>query len=171
MVIGFTILIWLSVRADSDAPPIPEKVEDSAGQTLFTGKDVLAGQQVFLKYGLMENGSIWGHGAYLGPDFSAEYLHALSIEASQTIGSRDYGKNVRELTTTEQNAVKVQFQLDQDEPAMVGKGITTGLRNWISWCRKRPRGPVRGSSTSSINPNWTILVRGLVGFDIGPAVP
>jgi nitric oxide reductase large subunit len=42
---------------------------------LFTRGDVLAGQAVFLRNGLMEYGSIFGHGAYLGPDFTADYLH------------------------------------------------------------------------------------------------
>lgn len=110
MVVGFTILIWMSVRTYSDAPPIPETVSSTSGKTMFTGEDILSGQQVFLKYGLMENGSIWGHGAYLGPDFSAEYLHELSIDVSQTIARRDDGKGVRELTTAEQNAVKAQVQ-------------------------------------------------------------
>ena len=110
MVIGFTILIWLSVRTYSDAPPIPERVEDSSGQTLFTRADILAGQQVFLKYGLMENGSIWGHGAYLGPDFSAEYLHTLSIDASETIARRSYGNEVRKLNTSEANVIHAEVE-------------------------------------------------------------
>ena len=42
---------------------------------LFTGKDIIAGQEIFLKNGLMEYGSIFGHGAWLGPDFTADYLH------------------------------------------------------------------------------------------------
>jgi nitric oxide reductase subunit B len=71
MVIGFTVLIWMTATTYRDAPPIPEKVVSIRGETIFTGEDILAGQEVFLKYGLMENGSIWGHGAYLGPDFSA----------------------------------------------------------------------------------------------------
>jgi nitric oxide reductase subunit B len=28
---------------------------------------------VFLKHGLMEHGTLWGHGAYLGPDYTAEH--------------------------------------------------------------------------------------------------
>ena len=46
-------------------------VADPQGKPLFSGADVGDGQAVFLKYGLMANGSIWGHGAYLGPDYSA----------------------------------------------------------------------------------------------------
>ena len=37
------------------------------------------GQAVFLRYGLHDNGSVWGHGAYLGPDFSADYLHQVAL--------------------------------------------------------------------------------------------
>jgi nitric oxide reductase subunit B len=81
MVFGFGVLFTLAHKSYRDAPPIPERVLGSTGETVFTGEDVLAGQQVFLKYGLMENGTIWGHGAYLGPDFSAEYLHTLALEA------------------------------------------------------------------------------------------
>ena len=68
---GFSILIMLSAGSYQKAPPVPEKVVDPSGEIVFSGEDIRAGQQVFLKYGLMENGSLWGHGAYLGPDFSA----------------------------------------------------------------------------------------------------
>jgi nitric oxide reductase subunit B len=84
MVSGFSALGYLAARTYQDAPPIPARVVGPDGATLFTRQDVTAGQQVFLSHGLMENGSIWGHGAYLGPDFAAEYLHtmALGIRAS-----------------------------------------------------------------------------------------
>jgi nitric oxide reductase subunit B len=60
-------LIFMSVQAYRYAPPIPEKVVDTNGKTIFTGQEIERGQEVFLKYGLMQNGSIWGHGSYLGP--------------------------------------------------------------------------------------------------------
>ncbi|HKI31443.1 MAG TPA: hypothetical protein VKA46_06220, partial [Gemmataceae bacterium] len=64
-VIGFAVLGYLALRVYQDHAPIPEKVVSEAGQTVFTGEDILVGQQVFLTYGLMEYGSIYGHGAYL----------------------------------------------------------------------------------------------------------
>ena len=67
MVFGLAILIAITVMGYRLAPPVPGKIVDASGQTLFTGDDIRAGQAVFLKYGLMDNGSIWGHGAYLGP--------------------------------------------------------------------------------------------------------
>ncbi len=83
-------LVMLAIRTYQDAPPIPERVAGPTGDTIFTRADIQAGQQVFLKYGLMENGTIWGHGAYLGPDFSAEYLHTLTEDAQETIANQLY---------------------------------------------------------------------------------
>ena len=75
MLFGFFTLGLLAYRTYTDEPPIPDKVVDSAGNVLFTGQDITAGQEIFLRNGLMEYGSIFGHGAYLGPDFTADYLH------------------------------------------------------------------------------------------------
>ncbi len=105
LVLGFSVLIWMAIRAHRDAPPIPVKIVDPSGELIFTREDILAGQEVFLKYGLMENGTIWGHGAYLGPDFSAEYLHTLAIDASGLLARQNYNRNLSELTSVEQAAV------------------------------------------------------------------
>jgi nitric oxide reductase subunit B len=107
---GFSLLIYLSTRVYRDAPPIPDKVVNEEGVTLFSGKDILEGQSVFLKYGLMENGSIWGHGAYLGPDFSAMYLHTLAVDAAESLSKELYGKEVKQLKPFEQEAVKAEVQ-------------------------------------------------------------
>jgi nitric oxide reductase subunit B len=81
---GFFVMGLLAYRTYASQPPIPERVVDPQGRTVYTGEDVTAGQQVFLKNGLMEYGSIFGHGAYLGPDFTADYLRrsALSVRES-----------------------------------------------------------------------------------------
>jgi nitric oxide reductase subunit B len=73
-VVGFGILGYLAYRAYADHPPVPRATLASDGGVLFTGGDVFRGQLVFEKYGLMEYGTIFGHGAYLGPDFTADYI-------------------------------------------------------------------------------------------------
>ena len=83
---GFLILGMLAYRTYTDEPPIPSRVVDPSGQVLFTGPDVTAGQEVFLRNGLMEYGSIFGHGAYLGPDFTADYLHRAALIAIDHYG-------------------------------------------------------------------------------------
>ena len=45
-----------------------------SGETVFTTADITAGQVLFNRRGLMQYGSIVGHGAYLGPDYTADYL-------------------------------------------------------------------------------------------------
>jgi len=72
--VGFTVLGILAYLVYRDQPPLPTKVVAS-DKILFTRDDVLGGMNVFQRYGLMEYGSVYGHGAYLGPDFTAEYLH------------------------------------------------------------------------------------------------
>ena len=82
ILLGFFVLGLLAYRTYSADPPIPDRVVDPAGQTVFTGDEISNGQRVFLNNGLMEYGSIFGHGAYLGPDYTADYLHraALSVQ-------------------------------------------------------------------------------------------
>jgi nitric oxide reductase subunit B len=69
---GFAVMGLLAYRTYTAEPPIPTRVLTEDGQTVFTGGDVTRGQQVFLRNGFMEYGSIFGHGAYLGPDFTAD---------------------------------------------------------------------------------------------------
>jgi nitric oxide reductase subunit B len=81
MLFGFFVLGLLAYWTYTDQPPIPARVVDGNGTLLFTGGDVTAGQEIFLQNGLMEYGSIFGHGAYLGPDFTADYLHRAALMA------------------------------------------------------------------------------------------
>ena len=83
---GFAVLGFLAYRAYTTDPPIADRVVSEDGRVLFTGDDVTRGQQVFLRNGLMQYGSIFGHGAYLGPDFTADYLHRAA-----EIVTREYG--------------------------------------------------------------------------------
>ncbi len=110
LVIGFTVLIWLAVKSYRDAPPVPDSVASTAGEPLFEGKDIVAGQQVFLKYGLMDNGSVWGHGAYLGPDYSAKYLHTLSVDARLWIAEDRYHRPYESMGGSERDAVDAEAQ-------------------------------------------------------------
>ena len=75
---GFFGLGFLAYRTYQAKPPIPERVVDPRGEIVYTAKDVSRGQKVFLNNGLMEYGSVFGHGAYLGPDYTADYLRRAS---------------------------------------------------------------------------------------------
>src|SRR5215471_8265320 len=100
MLIGFFIMGLLAYYTYTDEPPIPAKVVDPNGTTLFTGKDITAGQEVFLKNGLMEYGSIFGHGAWLGPDFTTDYLHRAAEISIDYYGGSNLDK-ARQQTITD----------------------------------------------------------------------
>ncbi|HVQ96294.1 MAG TPA: cbb3-type cytochrome c oxidase subunit I [Mycobacteriales bacterium] len=72
---GLFVLVLMGFLTYQSSPPIPARVVSDTGAVVFTGADIRSGQDVFLRNGLMEYGSIFGHGAYLGPDFTADYLH------------------------------------------------------------------------------------------------
>jgi nitric oxide reductase subunit B len=96
---GFTVLGFLAYRTYETGPPIADKVMSQDGKVLFTNSDVINGQKLFLHNGLMEYGSIFGHGAYLGPDFTADYLHRAA-----EIATKEYGGSAS--TTAEHQVIK-----------------------------------------------------------------
>jgi nitric oxide reductase subunit B len=73
--VGFAILGYLALRVYEEHAPVPARIVDEAGREIASGEDIMRGQEAFLTYGLMQFGSVYGHGAYLGPDFTADYLH------------------------------------------------------------------------------------------------
>ncbi len=89
LVIGFFIMGVLTFYTYNDEPPVPKVVKDTRGKALFSRADVMAGQGIFLGNGLMEYGSVFGHGAYLGPDFTAEYLHRAALDSIAFYGGSD----------------------------------------------------------------------------------
>ena len=84
--VGFFVLVLMGFLTYQSRPPIPDRVVTASGQEVFTGDDIHAGQDVFLRYGLMEYGSIFGHGAYLGPDYTADYLHRAAERVTDIYG-------------------------------------------------------------------------------------
>src|SRR5215472_11899808 len=112
MAAGFAVLILLTAKAYQNAPPIPDRFVDPAAAVVFTADDVIAGQQVFLKHGLMDNGTIWGHGGYLGPDFSAQSLQILALDLADRIARERLGRGYAELKSDERAAVDGAVALD-----------------------------------------------------------
>jgi len=72
---SFAVLGFFGREIYRMKPPIPERVITSAGTVLFTGQDILDGQNVWQSMGGQQVGSIWGHGAYVAPDWTADWLH------------------------------------------------------------------------------------------------
>jgi len=74
-IIGFLVLGWAGWRIYQEKPPIPTAVVAADSTVIITGDDIQSGQNVWQAMGGMELGSIWGHGAYVAPDWTADWLH------------------------------------------------------------------------------------------------
>ncbi|ADC61875.1 nitric-oxide reductase subunit B [Allochromatium vinosum DSM 180] len=121
MIVGFSLLILLSLKTYEDAPPIPAQAVDPKGAVVFTAEDVAAGQEVFLKYGLMDNGTIWGHGGMLGPDFSAQTLHGLALHHAEHLAQSRFQTAYAALSADERagidGSVAAEFKRNGYDPA------------------------------------------------------
>ncbi len=103
MIFGFFVMGFLAVRTYTDGMPQPKTVVTQNGDEVFSGAEITSGQQIFLRRGLQQYGSIMGHGGYLGPDYTADYLRRASTFALEELtdsGIQDpKGQLVEEMRT------------------------------------------------------------------------
>ena len=103
-VLSFGALGYLGWQIYLTAPPIPAAVVSASGEVLFTGEQVQKGQQVWLAAGGQQQGSVWGHGAYVAPDWSADWLHR-EAEALQDLRAKAIVSDPRALSAAESGAI------------------------------------------------------------------
>ncbi|HEY0825962.1 MAG TPA: nitric-oxide reductase large subunit [Ramlibacter sp.] len=108
-VLSFGALGYLGVQIYQSAPPIPSAVVTTGGQVLFTGEQVQRGQQVWLAAGGQQQGSVWGHGAYVAPDWSADWLHR-EAEALKALRGKTIAADPSALTASQRGAVQAELQ-------------------------------------------------------------
>ena len=97
MVISFLVLGWIGTRIYQEMPPIPDQVVATDGQTMIGVGDITAGQNVWQSLGGMEVGSIWGHGSYVAPDWTADWLHREALFILEHWSQSDFGLAFDEL--------------------------------------------------------------------------
>jgi len=102
---SFAVLGTVGRKMISQAPPIPD-VYSTDGQLLFTGSTITDGQGVWQSIGGQEIGTIWGHGAYVAPDWSADWLHRESNILLDTWAQRDGAVNFAALDAEKQSVLK-----------------------------------------------------------------
>lgn len=112
MVIMFSVLLYYGNEIYHQAPPIPDLVQSADGTQLFTGSEIQRGQNVWQSLGGMQRGSIWGHGSYLAPDWSADWLHREAIawlnQSARARNSQEYA----ELAVVPQEVLKTLLRLE-----------------------------------------------------------
>jgi nitric oxide reductase subunit B len=105
---SFAVLGTVGRKMISQAPPIAD-VYSADGQLLFTGSTITDGQGVWQSIGGQEIGTIWGHGAYVAPDWSADWLHRESNILLDTWAQRESAVSFASLGTEQQAALKARL--------------------------------------------------------------
>ncbi|MGE0582316.1 MAG: nitric-oxide reductase large subunit [Steroidobacteraceae bacterium] len=94
---SFAVLLAVGGEILRVMPPMPEKVVTTAGETVFTRADIEKGRQVWQSIGGQQLGSIWGHGGYVAPDWTADWLHREALAALDIEAARDTNRSYAEL--------------------------------------------------------------------------
>ncbi len=103
---AFAVLGLFGREVYRQAPPIPERVVTESGRTLMTRDDILSGQQVWQTMGGQQVGSIWGHGAYQAPDWTADWLHRELVALLDLWSRRQHGQPYDALGAEQQAALR-----------------------------------------------------------------
>lgn len=111
VIIGsFAVLGYFGYELYQQKPPIPDRVVTSDGMVLFTGQQIRDGQNVWQSIGGQEVGTVWGHGAYVAPDWSADWLHREATWLLDAWAMRDHGRSFAELDPESQAALKERLR-------------------------------------------------------------
>ncbi len=101
---SFGVLLWSGNQIYQKAPPMPERVVSSDGSEVFTRAEIEMGRQVWQSMGGMQLGSIWGHGGYVAPDWSADWLHREIVAVLDQWAQPEFGATGYEQLNNEQKA-------------------------------------------------------------------
>ena len=112
MVISFSVLLYFGREIYRQAPPVPEKVIKPDGTLLFTGQDIKDGQNVWQSLGGQEIGTVWGHGAYQAPDWSADWLHKEAVYILNRLAMQQDGIPYADLSEERKAFLKIALQKD-----------------------------------------------------------
>jgi nitric oxide reductase subunit B len=97
LLISFSVLLWVGTEIHRVMPPLPAKVLSQDGELLYTRADIDTGRQVWQSIGGHQLGSIWGHGSYVAPDWSADWLHREALATLDRDARRHNGVPYEEL--------------------------------------------------------------------------
>lgn len=108
--LSFSALLYMGREIYLAAPPIPAAVVTENGATVFTGDQIKRGQQVWLSAGGQQLGTVWGHGSYVAPDWSADWLHREALQLRDIWAQRDFGKAYKDLPAEQQGELDARLK-------------------------------------------------------------
>ncbi|MCM0613112.1 nitric-oxide reductase large subunit [Marinobacter sediminum] len=121
LALTFALLGYFGTEVYRSAPPIPDQVVSETGESLMTEKTILDGQTAWQSVGGMQLGSIWGHGSYQAPDWTADWLHRELLVWLDIAAGEEFGQRYQELNGQQQNALqydlKTEYRTNTYDPA------------------------------------------------------
>lgn len=124
LLVTFTILGFFGREVYRQAPPIYSQMKDQAGNSLYSKEDILTGQTVWQSIGGQQIGSIWGHGAYQAPDWTADWLHREIVFYQEIYSQKILGKEFKDTNATEKMTIKAELLKDYRESEIVDDVVT-----------------------------------------------
>jgi nitric oxide reductase subunit B len=110
LVASFSVLLWVGGEIHRVMPPMPESVVTAEGRTVYTRAQIERGRQVWQSIGGHQLGSIWGHGSYVAPDWSADWLHREAVAWLDLLARREHGRSFAELPPEQRAALQAYLQ-------------------------------------------------------------
>lgn len=108
--LSFGVLGWMGHEIYLAAPPIPTRVIEPDGTVLFSEGQVQRGQEAWFAAGGQQLGSVWGHGSYVAPDLSADWLHREAVGLRDLIAQKQFGASFDRLHSDEQAVVAARVK-------------------------------------------------------------
>ena len=110
LIVTFSLLGYYGAEVYRTAPPIPAKIVTAGGEVLYTNESILDGQTAWQSVGGMQLGSIWGHGAYQAPDWTADWLHRELLAWLELAAQQEYGKPFEQLDADGQAVLRARLK-------------------------------------------------------------
>jgi len=111
-VLSFAALSWVGTEIYVKAPPIPDRVVSVQGDVLYSSEQIQRGQQAWLAAGGQQLGSVWGHGSYVAPDWSADWLHREALALREVWAQREHGVAFESLREREQADLSARLKTE-----------------------------------------------------------
>ena len=131
LIVTFSLLGYYGREVYRQAPPIPDRVATASGEVLYTQESILDGQTAWQSVGGMQLGSIWGHGAYQAPDWTADWLHRELTAWLDVAAEREQGKPFAQLDAAAQavlrDRLKIEYRTNTFDAA-TGTATVSALR-------------------------------------------
>jgi nitric oxide reductase subunit B len=108
--LSFAVLGWIGTRIYQKMPPIPESVVTTSGTVVVPNGDIERGQNVWQALGGMEVGSVWGHGSYVAPDWTADWLHREAIFVLNDWAHNEFGTDFDHLSLEDRGKLRGRLE-------------------------------------------------------------